>query len=491
MSFVSIIFFIFLPVVLLLYFLLPKKLAPVFLLFASYYFYMSSEPYLIFIILGVTLVSYFASIGMEKVNNQKGRKAILISSIIVILGVLIFFKYFNFLIQSAVNFLNLFSLNIESKTLDIILPIGISFYTFQTISYVVDVYQEQYKAERNIIYYALYVSFFPQLIAGPIERANELIPQLKEGHKFNKDNFFEGLKLILFGYFMKCCIADTVGVCVDKVYASLGDSTSLSIFTASMLFIIQLFCDFFGYSEIARGIAKMMGINLSKNFDHPFSSKSFTEFWSRWHITLYRWFSDYIYLPLSYKSMDSKHPVLRHIINTFIVFTLSGLWHGANWTFVLWGLFSALVISLESLTKNKKNEWYKKHPNMKDSLLMNILQKGKLVLVLLVSSILFRSQNMNDVGLAFSRLVTGFTSNYFVDTYNGLGLTLLTSIEIVLGIALLCIISWWSEYKEDETKNNKVMMNIVSYGFVALLVIVCLFNIFYSTSSEAFIYFQF
>ena len=490
MSFVSIIFFIFLPVVLLLYFILPKKLTPILLLVASYYFYMSSEPYLIFIIVGVTLVSYFASFAISKMKNQKGKKAVLISSIIIILAVLIFFKYFNFLLKSATDFLNLFSMHIESKALDIILPIGISFYTFQTLSYVIDVYQEQYPAEKNIVYYALYVSFFPQLIAGPIERADALIPQLKEEHKFNKDNFFTGLKMMLVGYFCKCVVADTIGLYVDSVFNSLSTATSLSVFAASLLFMIQLFCDFFGYSEIARGIAKIMGINLSKNFDHPFSSSSFTEFWSRWHMTLSRWFNDYIYLPLSYKSMGSKHPVFRHILNTFIVFALSGLWHGANWTYVLWGLFSALIISIESLTKNVKNKFYSKHPDLRKSFRIRVLQFVKLMLILSISSILFRSQSIGEIGLAFSRLFTGFTSNYFVDTYNALGLSLLTTIEVILVIVGFIVISWWGEY-QDNDNSIKGITNVVSYGFVALLVIICLLNIFHSKNMEAFIYFQF
>lgn len=494
MSFLSLAFFIFLPVVIVLYFLLPKKIKPFLLLVASYIFYACAKPYLIFIIVGVTLISYFASYLIDKINKQKTKKFILITSIVLILSVLIFFKYFNFLCQSAIDFLNLFSLNLDNISLNIILPVGISFYTFQALSYVVDVYQGQYKSEKNFMYFALYISFFPQLVAGPIERADELIPQLKESHKFNTDNLIDGLKMLLVGYFCKCCVADIIGSYVDNIYASLPTATSLSVFIASLLFIIQLYCDFFGYSEIARGIAKIMGINLSKNFDHPLFAKNFTEFWSRWHMTLQRWFNDYIYLPLSFKAFNSKHPTFRHIVNLFIVFALCGIWHGANWTFLIWGLFTAFVLSIESLMKEPMNKFVKKHANINNSWWFILLGRLKLALVLLISAILFRSQSIGEVGIAFTRLFTAFDVNYFTDTYSQLGLSLLLIIEGVLLLVGLYIVGRWNDYKIENNTNLidiKYTANYVMYGLVALLIILCLLNSYFSRTGATFIYFQF
>lgn len=494
MSFTSLSFFIFLPVVVLLYFVLPKKIKPIFLLIASYYFYMSANPPLIFIIIGVTLVSYGAGRLLEKYKNNSTRKLILISSIIIILAVLIFFKYFNFLISTVTDFLNLFAMDINFISLDIILPIGISFYTFQTLSYVIDIYQNQYPTEKNIIYYSLYVSFFPQLIAGPIERSDSLIPQLKESHKFSKENFIEGLKILLAGYFMKCCVADTIGLYIDNVFANLNDATSLSMTISSLLFCVQLYCDFNGYSEIARGIAKIMGIDLSKNFNHPFKARTYTEFWSRWHITLSRWFNDYIYLPLSMKSINSKHPLARHIINTFIVFILCGIWHGANLTYVFWGLYAGLIISIESILKDPINKFYLAHPKLKKSPIIFILQKIKFFIILIIPGIMFRSQSVNDMWFALGKLFTGFNVDFFKTTLSNLNFEWFDIIKVILIILGLYFLTNWSELKINNnalTVNNIKTANIILYGVVLLLILICLLNGFYSTSNPNFIYFQF
>ena len=494
MAFNSLHFLIFLPIVIILYFVLPKKAKPVFLLAASYYFYMCAKPYLIFIIVGVTLVSYFASLGIKKIQNIKIKKLILLSSIILILGTLIFFKYFNFLIQSAIDFMNLFSLNIKSVSLDIILPIGISFYTFQTISYVVDVYQEQYDPEKNIVYYALYVSFFPQLIAGPIEKANELIPQLKETHKFNREDFIAGLQLLVVGFFRKCVIADFCGVFVDSVFGDLAGANSLALIAAGSLFLVQLYCDFCGYSEIAAGAARIMGIKLSKNFDRPFASKNFTEFWSRWHMTLSRWINDYIYLPLSFKSMNSKHPTLRHVINTFVVFILCGLWHGANWTFVLWGAYIGIILAIESLIKEPLRKLEKKYKAVP------IIRRVLLFVIILLPAYLFRSQTIAEVGTAYSRLFTqfGFGTEYFKATLSALNMKIIDIIELAL-IFVIMFKLYDLAYdlpqieinKEGEGKVDKVYAKGAIFATMVILIALGWFMLLSNDASSAFVYFQF
>ena len=277
MTFNSLQFLIFLPIVIILYFIVPHKFRWLILLVASYYAYMSWNPWLVFLILATTVVSYLAGVLMPKTKNQKVKKLLLIVTIIVCLGILIFFKYFNFLLSSVINFLNLFSMNIHSVALDIILPIGISFYTFQTLSYVIDVYRGKFEPEKHFGYFALYVSFFPQLIAGPIERPENLLPQLKEYHKVNKEDLLAGLQLLAVGFFRKCVVADFTGLFVNNVFADLGNANTLSLLAAGALFMVQLYCDFGGYSEIAAGSARIMGIKLSKNFDRPFRELSISK----------------------------------------------------------------------------------------------------------------------------------------------------------------------------------------------------------------------
>ncbi|MBQ2069952.1 MAG: MBOAT family protein [Bacilli bacterium] len=288
MNFNSLAFLIFLPVVLLLYWVLPHRFRWVLLLVASYYFYMSWNPWLIFLILATTLVSYLSALFMGKSEKKGWKRFWLIFTIVVCIGSLIFFKYFNFLIKSATDFLNLFSLHINSFSLDIVLPIGISFYTFQTLSYVIDVYRGKFEAERHIGYYALFVCYFPQLVAGPIERPKDLIPQLKQEHRFDLDDFFVGLRILLVGFFYKCAVADVFGIFVNKAFADVSSGNTLSMFLTGFLFTIQMYCDFAGYSEIATGAARMMGVKLSRNFNRPYMCTSYSDFFRRWHITLTR-----------------------------------------------------------------------------------------------------------------------------------------------------------------------------------------------------------
>ena len=286
MSFNSLEFLVFLPVVVLLYWLLPHKARWILLLVASYIFYMSWNVWLIGLILITTVTAYVAGIGIDRSENKKTKKIWLVVTLVVCLGLLVFFKYINFILESVVGVIRLFDVKQDELVLNIILPVGISFYTFQTLSYVIDVYRGDFKAERHFGYFALYVSYFPQLVAGPIERPQNLLPQLKERHNIDENDMLTGAKWLLSGFFRKCVVADFCGIFVDKVYADLGGANALAVFIASALFLIQIYNDFAGYSEIALGSARLMGVKLSKNFDRPLTSTSYTEFFRRWHLTL-------------------------------------------------------------------------------------------------------------------------------------------------------------------------------------------------------------
>lgn len=325
-------FAVFLPMVYILYWSMPHKYRAGLLLVASYFFYMSWNPKYVLLILVSTLVSYLCGIGIEKFEKHK--KAIVILSASLELGILFLFKYAQFVIDTAANILNVFHIyTLDKLTLSLILPVGISFYTFQTLSYIIDVYRGRVLAERNFGIYALYVSFFPQLVAGPIERPERLIPQFRQEKKFDYDEQVKGLLLIAWGLFQKICIADALSVFVDNTYSDLFASSSLAVLISVFMFSIQIYCDFAGYSTIAVGVAKLLGFELMQNFRSPYYASSIREFWKRWHISLTTWFTDYVYIPLG----GNRVKKWKHYRNLFITLLLSGVWHGADWTFFIWG----------------------------------------------------------------------------------------------------------------------------------------------------------
>jgi D-alanyl-lipoteichoic acid acyltransferase DltB (MBOAT superfamily) len=298
----------------------------------------------VFLILFTTIISYGAAILLEKQENTKVKKIILAGTAILCLGVLFVFKYFNFTIESIASIFNLFSIKLSPITLNLLLPVGISFYTFQTLSYVIDVYRGDVRAEHHFGYYAVFISFFPQLVAGPIERTRNLLPQLKQERKFDYDQATYGLKLMAWGYFKKLGVADVLSVYVDAAYASLDTCTGFDLLAAVFFFTIQIYCDFSGYSDIAIGTAKLLGVDLMKNFKSPYFSTSIKEFWSRWHISLSTWFRDYVYIPQG----GNRCSALRRDRNLMITFLASGLWHGASWTYVVWGALHGTVQVMEN-----------------------------------------------------------------------------------------------------------------------------------------------
>jgi D-alanyl-lipoteichoic acid acyltransferase DltB (MBOAT superfamily) len=335
-------FCVFFPIVTLIYFLLPHGLRWAHLLLASCLFYMSFVPEYILILAATIIVDYLAAIWMEKTDGSK-RKMILVISVIVTCLILFFFKYFNFFAKNANHIARFIGWNYSVPMLEILLPIGLSFHTFQSLSYVIEVYRGQQKAERHFGIYALYVMFYPQLVAGPIERPQNLLHQFRERHNFDYKRMTDGLRLIGWGLFKKVVIADRLATFVNPVYDSPVGHEGLPLMLATLFFTIQIYCDFSGYSDIAIGTAKTMGFDLMKNFDRPYTAKTLSEFWKRWHISLSTWLRDYVYEPLA---LNLRHWGKVGVIAAFIVtFMISGFWHGAKWNFGIWGLLHGIGLS--------------------------------------------------------------------------------------------------------------------------------------------------
>ncbi len=345
MLFNSFHFLVFFPVVTIAYFLLPQRFRWMLLLSASCYFYMTFIPKYIFILAITITIDYFAGLGLEKLKGKK-RKWLLVLSILSNIGMLAFFKYFNFANENLASLATFIGWNYPIKTLEIILPIGLSFHTFQSLSYTIEVYRGRQKAERHFGYLATYVMFYPQLVAGPIERPQNILHQLHTEQKFDYQRIADGLKWMAWGMFKKVVIADRMALLVDPIYNSPTAHSGPALVFATLAFAIQIYCDFSGYSDIALGSAQVMGIKLMKNFDHPYFAKSIPEFWQRWHISLSTWFRDYLYIPLGGNRVAKP----RWVFNLFITFLISGFWHGANWTFVIWGALHGLYVVFFGLT---------------------------------------------------------------------------------------------------------------------------------------------
>ncbi len=342
MLFNSLAFLIFFPIVVLFYFLIPDKWKHYWLLLASYFFYMSWNARYALLILFSTLVTYFCALLLEKAQREgagiRKKKYIVFASLCLNIGLLIYFKYFNFLLSTVTGIFALMHIQIRVPQFDILLPVGISFFTFQALGYSIDVYRGDIPAEHDFFRYALFVSFFPQLVAGPIERSGNLMKQLSVPHRFCYERMKEGLLLMLWGYFLKIVLADRIAIFIDMVYGDVSYFNGWYCLLATLLFAVQIYCDFYGYSVIAMGAARILGIRLMENFDTPYFSTSVAEFWRRWHISLTSWFRDYLYIPLG----GSRRGKIRKYINVLIVFLVSGLWHGASFTFVVWGAINGI-----------------------------------------------------------------------------------------------------------------------------------------------------
>ena len=491
MTFNSWEFLIFFPIVIGLYFLLPKKLKWPMLLIASYFFYMYYQAELVVLILGTTIISWLSANVIARTDKSWLRKLMLTLTLVVCFGVLFFFKYFNFLGDSIVSIIELFGGEPSPIALNLILPVGISFYTFQTLSYVIDVYRGDIKPERNFFFYALFVSFFPQLVAGPIERPDNLAPQLKEAHRPERDNFIKGSKHMLLGFFKKICVADTVAIYVNSVYNDPEGANGLSVLIATVFFAVQIYCDFSGYTDIATGAARIMGIKLMKNFDHPYTATSIKEFWGRWHISLSTWFRDYLYIPLG----GNRRGKARQLLNLMIVFLVSGLWHGANWTFVIWGAIHGVYQIIGSLTIKPRNRLLAKiklnptHPL--------VVWVRRIITFILVDFawLFFRANSISDAGVLIAKLFSGWGGGLST-VLSGMGFgdkpfdIAIGILITVFSIAILIILDRMLIHGDGEdgsavlTKNGSFVFFVLSVAFVWILLL--------SAGVESsFIYFQF
>ena len=388
MNFNSLEFLVFFPVVFALHWILPHRFRWALLLAASWLFYFWWNPWTGFLLVGTTLVSWLCAGGIARAKKTVTRRGLLVLALAVSLGCLGFFKYTGFFASVA-------GLEVPFR---IILPVGISFYTFQTLSYVIDVYRGRAGAEGHFGYYALFVSFFPQLVAGPIERPENLLPQLRAERKFRLDNLSAGGWLLLEGYFKKIVIADGIAPFADRVFGAPGEALGPEVVLAAALFGVQIYCDFSGYSDIARGAARLLGIDLMENFRQPYGAKTVREFWRRWHISLTGWFTDYVYIPLG----GSRRGLSRQVFNIMVVFLLSGLWHGAGWTFIIWGLTHGLYQAGGVLAERRSAPTAEKGP------VRSALCHVRTFALVSFPWLFFRAASLEDAAVLLSRLFTGW-----------------------------------------------------------------------------------
>ena len=477
MLFNSFDFGLFLVIVYLLYWSIgsQRRIAQnILLLVASYVFYGLWDWRFLSLIFLSSIIDYYAAIGIQKSRNKFHKRLFLYGSILWNLGVLFAFKYFNFFLES---FTSLFYTNPPNDTYffwNVVIPVGLSFYTFQTMSYTIDVYQQKIKPTRKIIEFLCFVSFFPQLVAGPIERARKLLPQFQKEREFSLKTSKEGLRQILWGLFKKIIVADNVAVAVNIIYAAPETYGSLALLYASALFFFQIYCDFSGYSDIAIGTAKLFGFNLSKNFNIPYLSRSVSEFWHRWHITLTRWFTDYVYAPLA---KIKKKSYLYKTFALFVTMTLIGLWHGANWTFIVFGAFQAITISIERIPFKIKG---------KSATLITYLTRIPLPLtiiysftLIMTSCIFFRSDSLTTAFTILKRIVSFIPSPdfSFIIGWKALVIIILVVAEVITRFKPYPLI-------ELEKHFSKPVRWAVYYALIFII-----FR--YAGPKEAFIYFQF
>jgi len=475
MLFNSFDFVFFYFIVTILYYVLPYKSRWFLLLAASCYFYMAFVP-LYILILGFTIVvDYFAGIYIENAVGKR-RKILLICSLVANIGILAIFKYYNFINDN----ISILATNLELSNnipyLNILLPIGLSFHTFQAMSYTIEVYRGKQKAEKHFGIYSLYVMFYPQLVAGPIERPQNILPQLHAKHEFNYANLSAGLKQMAWGFFKKLVVADRLSIYVDTVYPNPELHNGTTVVISSLFFAIQIYCDFSGYSDIAIGCAKTMGFDLMTNFKRPYFAKSISDFWSRWHISLSTWFRDYLYIPLG----GNRVKISRRFLNLFIVFILSGLWHGASYNFIIWGVLHGVyqIIGLAIKPYLAKLET---HFSSFFLQIWNFL-KGTMVLSIVTFAwIFFRADSLTDAFTLISNLKSFGKMPFLGSGINQFG-------HCILAIILLFSIEYVMEFKPNFKLINNSKPLIRWASIMALLFIILVFGVF---NGGQFIYFQF
>ena len=509
MLFNSFEYLIFLPIVFLLYWFVfdyalgkckhQLLLQNLFIVIASYIFYGWWNWRFLILIAITTVLSFLSGIGIEKAPTQCSKKAVMIANIIVNLGILGVYKYYDFF---AREFAQLFGIESDFLLLHLILPVGISFYTFQALSYSIDVYRKQIEPCHDIVAFTAFLSFFPQLVAGPIERATNLLPQFQKKRTFDYATAVDGMRQILWGLFKKIVVADNCATYVDTVFADISSQSGSTLLLAAVLFTFQIYGDFSGYSDIAIGTAKLFGIKLMRNFNVPYFSRDIAEFWRRWHISLTTWFRDYVYIPLGGsrpnipeairlkgdKAIEARYTKWIAVRNTFIIFLLSGFWHGANWTFVLWGAYHALLfVPLLLMNKNRR---YRDTvatvtlPNgtIKTKFLPSFKEAGQMLLTFVLAVfgwIIFRATSIANVGIYLQHI---FDISLFSPPM------IITGVKrTLLSIVILLVVEWLHRDKQhglDLSNRNKAIQLAISYA-------IALYILEFGANTQSFIYFQF
>lgn len=463
MSFLSISFILFFLVVLVLNYCIPQKYRWIFLLVASLYFYLNWQPIYAVLLTLTIIFTYFIGRAVSSKNlTEKKKKLICGIGIILLISPLLLFKYYNFITGIVENALHAVRLNISIPAMTMLLPLGISFYTFSAIGYTIDCYRNKYDPEKNIFILALFISFFAQISSGPIPRGDQLIPQLARPDNLNYNNFIKGLHKFVWGLFLKVCVADRIGTYVDAIYNNMENHNGGSLLLASVFYTIQIYCDFAGYSLMAVGVARMLGIRLIENFRRPYFATSVKDFWSRWHISLSTWFRDYVYIPLG----GNRVSKVRKPVNLVLTFLASGLWHGASWNFITWGGMHGVMQAGEKYQKKngkEKNNWF------------------KVILIFIIISfawIFFRISSNHHLVMFWNKLFTDFGFPYYD----------VTILYVVIALTVLFIFDYLSEYRPlfmTKISNNFFVSNILCGCLLAMIAISGAFD------GNSFIYFAF
>lgn len=474
MTFASIEYIIFLPVVFLLYWLVCSKnktLQNGLIVLASLFFYGFWDWRFLGLLLLTAFSTFFAGLWMNSLQDQKKRWWISFGTILLNLGILFGFKYYNFFVQAFVDSFSLFGKELSVSTLKIILPVGISFYTFTALSYSIDVYQRKIEATKDVLAYLAYVTFFPSILSGPISRATKQLPQYFKKREFSYDTAVSACKSILLGGVLKLCLADRLGIYVDTVYGNIANHNGTTLLLASVLYTIQIYADFAGYSLIAIGSGKLLGIELPTNFIRPYFAKTVTEFWRRWHISLTTWFRDYIYFPLG----GNRVKKIRWMLNTMIVFTVSGLWHGAEYTFIIWGAFHGLCMIVERLIYGGKIK------EISDRLtLLNVVRMVITFCIVSFAWIFFRAENFADASMIVGKIFTSHGS-VFTDPD-----TMVYGFGFLLLVFVVDFLTEFCGGRFQLLDNKHTAVRWVTY--LAMIVMILLFGV---LDGGSFIYFQF
>ncbi|MBE0675882.1 MAG: MBOAT family protein [Bacteroidales bacterium] len=490
MIFNSLEYALFLPILFFLYWLAYNKSVKsqnILLLLASYLFYGWWDWRLLLLLVSVSFFNYLIGLAISSDKSKKNKKLLLIAGLVVNLGLLSFFKYFNFFIESFVDLIFLFGYQLKGTAINIILPVGISFYIFLALSYIIDVYKEKIAAERKVINSLLTFGFFPIILAGPIQRPSSLLPQIRRPREFDYNHAVDGLRQILWGLFVKIAIADNLAPWANDIFTGYNDLSGSTLMAGALFYTVQIYADFSGYSHIAIGTASLLGFRLMKNFDYPYFARDINEFWKKWHISLTTWFRDYLFLPISFsiswKIKTEKIIYLRanlfiYIVASLITWFLTGLWHGANYTFILWGMMHGILLIAYHWQKGPRKKLFKRLGINNNNFLLSIVEGFSTFMLIVITWIFFKSDSVSH---AFGYLNGMFSKSLFTSPGD------LPLKEILIGLAFI-IIEFVQRNKDHSLQINGIRQRWLRWGiYIGIILVIMLFG----GGTQQFIYFKF